>query len=141
VLQLVHVTEPANGDDYSKRDERFNTELLRLLANPDVAVRRNALAVIGWNWNNAEMFQVHFGQKVSERLKSLKGLLIRTKSGLRTSPPRVSGKSTRYGSNESQKNELSRVVLCLTLLTRCLLPLLRILPVVADADLDDQRYI
>jgi hypothetical protein len=66
VLQLLERT----GDP--KRDARFNQELRRLLADPDVEVRRATLANIGWNWNSAEMWQVRFTPEVSQRVAELR---------------------------------------------------------------------
>jgi hypothetical protein len=66
VLRLLERTgEP-------KRDARFSEELLRLLASPDVEVRRSALADIAMNWNNAEMWQVHFAPRVFKRVEELR---------------------------------------------------------------------
>jgi hypothetical protein len=45
---------------------------MRLLADPDFKVRRDALAYIGTNWNKAEMFQVRFGAMVSQRVEELR---------------------------------------------------------------------
>jgi len=72
VLQLLERTEMRRVGELSKRDERFNEELLRLLADPDVKVRRSALAAIATNWNNAEMWQVRFGAQVSQRVEELR---------------------------------------------------------------------
>lgn len=66
VLQLLGRTGDPN------RDERFNEELLRILANPDVGVRRAALADIAMNWNSAEMWQVRFSLEVYQRVDELR---------------------------------------------------------------------
>jgi len=71
-LRLLHSTERLRIGEPSKRDERFNEELLRLLADPDIKVRRDALTDIGWNWHKAEVFQVRFGAKVSQRVEELR---------------------------------------------------------------------
>ncbi|MBO0858228.1 MAG: hypothetical protein J2P21_07170 [Chloracidobacterium sp.] len=70
-LQLLELTETKRIGEQSNRDENFNEELLRLLADPDAKVRREALADIALNWNNAEMFQVRFGAMVSQRVEEL----------------------------------------------------------------------
>jgi hypothetical protein len=72
VLQLLERAERRRIGEPSQRDERFNEELLRLLADPDVKVRRDALADIGMNWHKAEMFQARFGAKVSQRVEELR---------------------------------------------------------------------
>jgi hypothetical protein len=72
VLRLLHSTERLRIGEPSKRDERFNEELLRLLADPDVKVRRDALPDIALNWHKAEMFQVRFGAEVSQRVEELR---------------------------------------------------------------------
>src|SRR5262249_47794733 len=51
-LQILTRTERLRIGEPSKRDEGFNEELMRLLADPDVKVRRAALADIALNWNN-----------------------------------------------------------------------------------------
>jgi hypothetical protein len=72
IIRLLHRTEMRRIGEPSKRDERFNEELLRLLADPDVKVRIAALADIALNWNNAEMFQARFGANVSQRVEELR---------------------------------------------------------------------
>jgi hypothetical protein len=72
ILDILNRTERLRVGEQSTRDQRFNEELLRLLADPDVKVRRAALADIGTNWNNAEMFQVRFGAMVSQRVEELR---------------------------------------------------------------------
>jgi hypothetical protein len=72
ILRLLDRTEMRRIGEPSKRDERFNEELLRLLADPDVKVRIAALADIGWNWKNAEIFQARFGANVSQRVEELR---------------------------------------------------------------------
>lgn len=68
MLQLLDCT--AGGK--SKRDERFNEELMRLLADPDFKVRSEALASIATNCNSAEVFQVRFSATVSQRVEELR---------------------------------------------------------------------
>jgi hypothetical protein len=63
---MRRIGEPSN------RDERFNEELLRLLADPDIKVRRAALADIALNWNNAEIYQARFSAQVSQRVEELR---------------------------------------------------------------------
>jgi len=72
ILQLLERTEMRRIGEPSKRDERFNEELLRLLADPDIKVRRAALAYIAMNWNNAEIYQARFGAIVSQRVEELR---------------------------------------------------------------------
>jgi hypothetical protein len=72
ILRLLDRTEMRRIGEPSKRDERFNEELLRLLADPDVKVRREALADIGWNWKKAEIFHVRFSAEVSQRVEELR---------------------------------------------------------------------
>jgi hypothetical protein len=72
ILDILRRTERLRIGEPSKRDERFNEELIRLLADPDVKVRRDALAYIGTNWNNAEMYQARFGAMVSQRVEELR---------------------------------------------------------------------
>jgi hypothetical protein len=49
IFSILHHTERLRVGEQSTRDQRFNEELLRLLADPDVKVRRAALADIGMN--------------------------------------------------------------------------------------------
>ena len=72
ILDILNHTERPRVGEQSTRDQRFNEELLRLLADPDVKVRSAALADIGMNWNKAEMFQVRFGAMVSQRVEELR---------------------------------------------------------------------
>jgi hypothetical protein len=72
ILQILERTETRRIGEPSKRDERFNEELLRLLTDPDVKVRRDALAYIWMNWNNAGMVQVRFSSMVSQRIEELR---------------------------------------------------------------------
>jgi len=72
IFSILHHTERLRVGEQSNRDPRFNEELLRLLADPDDKVRRDGLAYIGRNWNNAEMFQVRFGAEVSQRVEELR---------------------------------------------------------------------
>jgi len=71
ILQLLERTEMRRIGEPSNRDERFNEELLRLLADQDIKVRRAALAYIAENWNNAEIYQVRFGRMVSQQVEEL----------------------------------------------------------------------
>ena len=71
ILQILERTEIRRIGEPSNRDERFNEELLRLLADPDIKVRRAALADIAMNWNNAEIYQVRFSRMVSLRVEEL----------------------------------------------------------------------
>jgi hypothetical protein len=72
ILRILEHTEMRRIGEPSKRDDRFNEELLRLLADPDVKARRDALTDIGWNWNNAEIYQVRFNEMVSQRVEELR---------------------------------------------------------------------
>jgi hypothetical protein len=72
VLHILSRTERLRIGEPSNRDERYNEELLRLLADPDVKVRCDALTDIGWNWHKAEIFQVRFGAEVSQRVEELR---------------------------------------------------------------------
>jgi hypothetical protein len=72
IFSILHHTERLRVGEQSTRDQPFNEELLRLLADPDVKVRRAALADIGMNWKKAEMFQVRFGAMVSQRVEELR---------------------------------------------------------------------
>jgi hypothetical protein len=72
IFSILHCAERPRVGEQSTRDQRFNEELLRLLADPDIKVRRDALADIGMNWHKAEMFQVRFGAKLSQRVEELR---------------------------------------------------------------------
>jgi hypothetical protein len=72
IFSILNCAERPRVGEQSNRDQRFNEELLRLLADPDLKVRRDALADIGWNWKKAEMFQVRFGAGVSQRVEELR---------------------------------------------------------------------
>lgn len=65
LLHLLDITDNAN------RDVRFNDEFIRLLSDPDIKVRTTTMAEIGFNWNNAEMWQVRFTPKVRQRVLEL----------------------------------------------------------------------
>jgi hypothetical protein len=60
-------TEPGND----RRDARLNSELLRVLSNPDLKVRKEALGFIGFNWNSAEVCQVRFTEEIKARVNEL----------------------------------------------------------------------
>src|SRR5262245_19457039 len=72
IFSILHCAVRPRVGEQSTRDQRFNEELLRLLADPDVKVRRAALADIGMNRKKAEMFQVRFGAMVSQRVEELR---------------------------------------------------------------------
>jgi len=72
IFDILYYTERPRNDNTSNRDQRFNEELLRLLADPDIEVRRDALAYIATNWHSAEMFQARFGAQVSQRVEELR---------------------------------------------------------------------
>jgi len=72
IFDILYCTERPQNAKTSPRDQRFNEELLRLLADPDVKPRRDALAYIGTNWHSAEMFQARFSATVSQRVEELR---------------------------------------------------------------------
>ena len=72
IFDILYYTYTPRIDEQSNRDQRFNEELLRLLADQDIEVRRDALAYIATNWHSAEMFQARFSAQVSQRVEELR---------------------------------------------------------------------
>jgi hypothetical protein len=71
VYRLLRATIVQNMYEPPKLDRRFNVQLLRLLNDPAVEVRRDALCFIFVNPHHAEMYWVHFSPAVGQRVGEL----------------------------------------------------------------------
>lgn len=81
VSELVRTTIEQEED----RDPLFNVQMLRLLNDPDVEVRKAALAFVWGNQMSAEWYWVDFSPAVVQRIEKL-----------RTSPSRKERESAEY---------------------------------------------